>query len=365
MQKGYYGKEAIGNLSQVIKKEKVNKIFLVTGKESFKISGAEESLNKILESCEIERFMDFSSNPKLEEINRGLAIFRKNKFDLIIAVGGGSSIDVAKAIKLFYYRECNKKVPMVAIPTTTGTGSESTYFIVYYKGKDKISEGIPEITLPEYYILERRFLASLPSRIVAETALDAFSQSIESYWSIHSTDKSKSYAEKAIKLILDNILRAVNDCDLDAREKLLEAANFSGRAINISKTTVCHSIAYPITSYFGVAHGHAAALTLGEILVFNSKVSERDCADKRGVGYAKQIIDRLVKILGVSNPEEARQLIQKLMQGIKIETRLSSLGISSKKEEIILEHGFNPERVRNNPRILSREDLAKILNNIY
>jgi len=365
-QKEYFGYGSIAGLRHILTELKTKKIFLITGKKSYELSGAKSSVEQefISANCQSVHFSDFSPNPKIEEINSGFELFQKEHFDAILAVGGGSCIDVAKSIKLFYFRKTANKIPLIAVPTTSGSGSEATYFIVYYIGKEKQSEGKPDITLPDYVILDPTFTLTLPKSITASTGMDALSQAMESYWCIYSTDESKKLARESMELTIKSLENAVNNPDKVSRENMMKSSNLAGKAINITKTTAPHSIAYPITSYFGIPHGHAAGLTLGEMLVYNFNVSEENCSDKRGAEYVKKTIKEIISILEAKNKEEARQKIKTLMESINLKTRLSDLGLQEEDLNTIIQKGFNPERVKNNPRLLTEENLREILKNI-
>jgi alcohol dehydrogenase len=364
-QKGYFGFGKIIILKKILSKEKAKNIFLVCGKQSFEKSGAKKSLEKFLDfkKDKLKIFNSFSPNPLFEEIELGLSEFKKKNFDIIVAIGGGSAIDTAKAIKLFYHRDTGKNIPLVAVPTTAGTGSESTYFIVYYKNHFKVSSGIKNITLPDYFICDPSLIYNLPKKIKSSSALDALGQAIESYWSINSTHKSKRLAEKAIRLIIKSIRKAVINNSLKSNQELMKAANLSGKAINITKTTVCHAISYPITSYFGVPHGHAVMITLPDILEYNFKVTKDSCNDVRGVHYIKKTLTEIISFLGSSNVSEAKNKLKKLMKDLNLESDLKKLNLSRENLEKVL-NGINIERLRNNPRRLSYEDLNLILKKV-
>jgi len=371
-QEEYFGFGSMRNLKSILDRRRLRNIFLVTGRESFESCGAKGVLNGYSEEYNFERFCDFSANPKKEEIERGFELFKEGDYDGIVGVGGGSVIDTAKAIKLFHYRDSGEKVPLVAIPTTAGSGSEATYFIVYYDGKEKQSEGILDVTLPNYAICDPRLVMSLPKNILASTGMDALGQAIESYWSVNSTEESKEFARRAINLLTNNLEKAVNSSCLHSRTRVMKGANLAGKAINLTKTTACHSIAYPMTSYFGIPHGHAVGLTLGEMLVYNGEVEEGDCSDKRGWGYVRENIGEITKMLGVSDKmfeapidNKARDKIYELMESIGLETKLSRLGLGPEDIELIIEKGFNPDRVKNNPRLLSGDNLKRMLESIY
>lgn len=360
----YFGFGSIKNLKKILVNKKSKNIFLVRGKKSFSLSGAENILNQELRNYNVFSFYDFNSNPNIEEIIKGFHYFNQNKLDVIISVGGGSSIDVAKAIKLLHYNTSNKNIPLITIPTTSGSGSEATYFIVYYDNKEKKSGGIPDITLPNYTILDPQFLMSLPKYISASTGIDALSQAIESYWNINSTKESKEFAKKSIKIIIKNLENSVNNPSKKSKENMMFASNLAGKSINITKTTACHSISYPLTSYFNIAHGHAVGLSLGEMIVYNSNINKEDCLDKRGEDYVIKTMEELIFLLDSKNPKEAKNKIDNLMESIGLKTKLSDLGIKYKDLEVILNNGFKPERMGNNPRELTKEELKKVLNNI-
>lgn len=364
-QKEYFGFGSIKNLQCILEKENSKNIFLITGKNSYELCKAKDYIDR-LKGFSFTRFSNFSSNPKIEQIQEGLKLFNQRNYDILVAVGGGSSIDVAKAIKLFALEKTpERKLPLIAIPTTAGSGSEATHFIVYYEGKEKQSKGKLEITLPEYVICDPELTISLSKEVAASTGMDAFAQAVESYWSINSSSQSKEFAKQAIVLLIGNLEKSILEKNRIAKANVMKAANLAGKAINISKTTACHSIAYPITSYFGVSHGHAAGLTLGEMLVYNSNLlTQQECNDSRGMEYVKNTTNELIKLIGFNKAFEAKNFIENLMIKIGLKTRLSLLKIDENSVEKIIEKGFNPERVKNNPRFLTEQGLRKILKSI-
>ncbi|MBU1945980.1 MAG: phosphonoacetaldehyde reductase [Nanoarchaeota archaeon] len=377
-QKEFFGKDSIYKLKEILDEHKPKSIFLVTGKSSYEKSGASGKLGEMLKGYNAIHFTDFNPNPKLEEIENGLNIFRENKCDFLIAVGGGSPIDVAKSVSILdanpgdavdyinKKRKIEKKGKiLVAIPTTSGSGSEATYFIVFYKGKTKCSLGHEEFTLPDYAIVDPVLTDSLPKYQTACTGMDALGQAIESYWCVDSTEESKNYAAEAIKLAMEFLEEAVNNPSYKAREAMAKSANLAGKAINISRTTACHAVAYPITSYFGIPHGHAVGLTIPSMLVHNYRVNEGELLDKRGISYVKKTIEEISSLVGAKTVDEAAKKINELMNRIGLKTRLSELDIKTESDrEIILKNGFNPGRVKNNPRVLTEEALRVIISEI-
>lgn len=376
-QTGFIGFDSLKNLSKLLVKHKPAKIFLVSGKSSYEKSGAEKKINGILDGFRFIRFNGFEENPKLPDITRGIKAFKGNDCDFVIAVGGGSVIDVAKSINLLSandgkaedYIKNKKKIKnkgktLIAIPTTAGTGSEATKFAVVYIGKTKYSLE-HEFCIPDYSIVDPNLTLSLPKTVTACSGMDALCQGIESYWSVNSTKESREYAKEAIKLVVNNLVGAVNKPSRKTRESMAIAANLAGKAINISKTTACHSVSYPITSYFDVPHGHAVALTLAPMLVYNSNVTSKDVLDKRGFQYVKKTIKSVSRLTGAGSVKDAALKIKSLMKKIGLSTSLSGLGIKTKKDiSIIIKNGFNPSRIKNNPRILTENALRKILEEI-
>ena len=374
----YIGFNSIERLEKILKKNNFRKIFLITGRKSFKNTYIKKIIFDILEEYDFYHFNDYTINPKVEDIKKGLDLFRKEKCDVIVAIGGGSVIDIGKCISLFSTNQGNiedfilKKVkikqrgiPLIRIPTTAGSGSEATHFAVVYIGKIKYSLAEPKYMQPQFVIVDAQFTLSLPNNVSAVSGMDAFCQAIESYWNINSTRKSKKYAKKAIGLIINNILKVVKNPDKKSRFNMSLAANFAGKAINITKTTACHAISYPITSFFNVPHGHAVALSLPSMIVFNSEVSRKDILDPRGIKYVKKTMKEIISMIGATTFNEAKELITQLMEDIGLETKLKNLGIKTEEDiNLIIKNGFNPDRVKNNPRKLTEAELRKILEEI-
>lgn len=222
------------------------------------------------------RFSGFTPNPKMEEVMDGVEAFKNSGCDTILAVGGGSAIDVAKCIKK--YSEAD--APIIAIPTTSGTGSESTHFAVVYENGNKLSVAAPEL-LPDIAILEPGTLKNVPDYTRKATMLDALCHAIESHWAKKATPESRDYAEKAIALVLKHKDAYLAD-DEEGNIGMMEAANLAGQAINISTTTAAHAMCYKITSMYGFQHGHAAAICLPEVWKYiddNAGISREEFID--------------------------------------------------------------------------------------
>lgn len=344
---------AIHSMDDLLPQLKAKNILLVRGKQSYMKSGAKEVLDVLLNSYNVIEFSDFSVNPKLEEAKIGHQLFEANQIDLIIAVGGGSVIDTAKIIKYLAFKEdANLSTPLIAIPTTAGTGTEATHFAVVYIDGEKQSWA-HEALLPTVAIIDPYLLKGQTDYQIAVSGFDAFAQGIESLWSVNATSKSRQYSEKAIKILWDNLPNAVKG-DQEAILQLAEGANLAGKAIDIAKTTAPHALSYHITSVFGLPHGHAVALFLPYFISYNFYLKYNYSPTHAN----DEILSKLLKIIGIQNSSLAALEISKFITALGIETNFKHLGISEKDLMLTLQSA-NPERVKNNPRVYNVIEFIK------
>lgn len=373
----YFGIGSLEKVRSILAVEKPRGIFLVRGRDSYRSSGAESKLTLSLQEYRVVSFADFSPNAKSSDIEKGIDLFRQHHADFVLAVGGGSALDLAKGIALLADQDeraeayivkratpHSRTIPLLAVPTTAGTGSEATQFAVIYVGKTKYSLAHPSL-LPDYAIIDPSLTFSLAAYPTACTGMDALAQAIESYWSVHSTEESQGYAREAIRLALAHLEAAVNRPTGESRVAMARAANLAGKAINISFTTACHAISYPFTSYFNVPHGHAVALTLPEMVMYNAEVSESDCGDPRGAGYVQRTLQELTALFGVSSLQKVKAHLEELMDALHLPRQLRYLGISQEDGIMTIIQKANPERMTNNPRTVTESNLQELLHRIY
>jgi alcohol dehydrogenase class IV len=368
--------EGWGSLSKlpgVLESIGARNVFLVTGRSSYGSSGARMGLDGLLHPYVVTRFCDFSAERDPDEVGRGAELLRGIGSDAVVAVGGGTVIDTAKLICILAANEGDvrkyirrelplekKGQPLVAVPTTAGSGSESTHFAVAYIDKIKYSVA-HEYMLPDYSIIDPQLTMSLPADVTAVTGLDALAQAVESYWSINSTGESRAYSKKALELAVGHLKDAVTRPDRKSREAMADASHLAGKAINIAKTTVAHAVSYYFTAHHGVRHGHAVAATLGSFIRFNSMVSADDIVDERGLDHVRGCIGEILGILGAENGDEAAGVIENLMQELGLETDVRMLGLSGKEEVDRLVGSINIERLKNNPRRIEPRDIPEII----
>lgn len=218
-------------------------------------------------------FTDFEANPTYEDVARALGAYRSAGCDSLLSVGGGSAIDIAKCVKQLLAMPEGavgedlkagdlpwSGVPHVAVPTTAGTGSESTHFAVCYVGGAKVSVA-NDCLQPDAALLDASNLAGLPIYQKKCTMLDALCQAVESYWSARSRDESRAYSAEAIPAITGGA-EAYLAGDEGAAWEVMRAANLAGKAINLTTTTAPHAMSYKLTSMYGIPHGHAVAMCM-------------------------------------------------------------------------------------------------------
>ncbi len=263
------GDRLITILCSKLHEQQVQHVFLVRGKHSFVSCGAQEMMNKVQASTGVQftEFLDFSANPKDEEALKGLQMLLESKPDVILSIGGGSVLDIAKLVR-HYAAEKGLFIPLWAIPTTSGTGAEATHFAVVYREGKKCSVEADDI-LPDVVMLYPPFTYNNDAYLTACTGFDAVAQAIESYWAKGANEESRSYSVKAINLLWKQLPLLLQKNTEELRDEVAEGAYWAGRAINISKTTAPHAFSYAFTSYYGYSHGHAVALTFPFFLHLN------------------------------------------------------------------------------------------------
>ncbi|MFL2603728.1 MAG: iron-containing alcohol dehydrogenase [Flavobacteriaceae bacterium] len=344
------------NLNNIFLKESPNSILIVTGKKSFKDSDAEIFFNKISSKYNITLYSKTDKNPSFNEILRLLKKHEHSNFDLIVAYGGGSVIDFSKLVALFKNNTSLFKnnfqnsadlintIPIIAIPTTAGSGAESTKFAVIYREKTKFSI-LNKRILPKYAILDPKTTFSLSKYKIACSTIDAVCQSIESLWAKNKNRESELYALKSLTLIYTNISRIYENNE-NIRSLLLEGSNLSGKAINISRTTAPHAMSYYLTTFHNIPHGEAVAINIEPFIKMNfDSIREENKV-------------KLLEIFKVTTKNEFITSIKllKLKLGLKLDlSSIRNLNINTYSSFI------NIERLKNNPVELTTNDILNLI----
>lgn len=336
---------------ELLSKLSASKVFVVSGIPCDKLAA-----KAAFDSCgaELVYFTDFSPNPRFEEINQGAELFNETKADIIIGIGGGSAIDTSKCIRHF----TQKNVPLIAMPTTAGTGSEATKFAVYYK--DGVKQSLEaESVLPDYVVLCGGFLKSLPLYQRKCTFLDAYCQACESAFGRRRTGKSLDVAFtviKAMSLIKDFYFEKFDSFDPEGSVSLntyaLLCSYCSGRSINYTRTAAPHAMSYKLSSMKAVPHGHAVALCFGPNF---KKLADHYCVPESPDCDIAEILTRIADISFKVDPSHFTA---------KFLNYLKSIGIPgtpvSEEEADVLASSVNAQRLANNPLVYDRDELRSM-----
>lgn len=368
----YLDEDNIKHSLCVVLKENLIRQFLLVCDKFFLTTKVFDLIQECAKELNIKFFVfsNFEPNPKYESVVLGTELFKTKKCEMIIAAGGGSALDVAKCIKLFSNMNSSQNyleqpiiannIKILAIPTTAGTGSEATRFsVIYYNGeKQSINHAS---CIPEYVCLMPSVLQSLPEYQRKSTMIDAMCHAIESYWSINSTEESKKYSRISLKLIHENKEAYLANM-MDGNSNMLLAANYAGKAIDITQTTAAHAMCYKLTTQFGISHGHAAGLCLTKVWRFMCDHID-NCIDVRGKEYLLKTFNELSKMFGFMEPLQAIETLE----GIMREMNLSAPAISGDSETVLskLSKSVNPVRLKNNPIKMDENQLNQVYHMIF
>ena len=358
MQQQLYIKDAISLVTEEVNRISPKSVLLVTGASSYTACGAQNLIQWLFDKSILHRFYNFDTNPKIEDVRLGIEFCKQKNIDLIVAIGGGSAIDMAKLIKCYMHCDAELEktivtntipvpnlIPLMAIPTTSGTGSESTKFAVVYVDKVKYSVSHDSL-LPNYAVIIPKFTYNSSKYLTATAGADALCQAIESYWSVLSTEESRKYAKEAIIELWNHLPQAINN-NLESRNRIAAAANLAGRAINISFTTSAHAYSYGFTAYLNIPHGHAVALTLPFFFKENLNVSTQNCNDPRGVSFVKERMNELLSFIE-STPEKVMSDLKHYFNAIFPDNENILSAIDEQTWNKIVS-SVNTQRLKNNP----------------
>ncbi|MBF0786418.1 MULTISPECIES: 1-propanol dehydrogenase PduQ [unclassified Streptococcus] len=310
-------------------------------------------------------------DPTIEVISESIAEIREFKPDTVLAVGGGSAMDAAKAVvRVYTESERVAKPILVAIPTTSGSGSENTTFAVISDPKRNEKYALVDHSLvPDIAILDSVFTMSVPPAITADTGMDVLTHCLEAYVSKHATDFSDACAEKAATLTFRYIVEAYKKGDNPfAREKMHNASSIAGIAFNNAGLGICHSLSHAIGAFFHVPHGRINAVLLPHIISFNASLeAERETAVARRYAQMANVLN----IYGITAKQCVRALnyaIISLMQQMEMPMTIKDLGIDPVEFEKMI-----PEMARRaiidactptNPRAVTVAEIEEIYRGI-
>ncbi|MBY9002314.1 MAG: iron-containing alcohol dehydrogenase [Candidatus Heimdallarchaeota archaeon] len=354
-----------------------NRVLIVSGRKSMREQGIIQRISEDLtiENFDVSTYEEIMSNPTIEQIDNAISFVRKNNFGIIIGLGGGSVLDSAKIMAILGNKQRSIKeylagnieieedgIPFLAIPTTSGTGSEVTMWATIWEMSPTIKKK-HSLSHKKMYakiaIIDPSLTIGVSPKQTAMSGLDALSQAIEAYWSKNHNPTSDEHARNAIALIFDSLFDCYTNPDnIVLREKVSLGSLESGLAFSNTKTTAVHSVSYPLTFHFGVPHGLACALTLGSFLEYNSEI----CKDNTKEAPERTL--EIAKLLHSDTVIGAKDKITQLMKKMNLPIRLSELNINDEGVELIITEAFTEGRIDNNPRKVTKENLKILLNSI-
>ena len=383
----------------------VNKVFIVTDRSMVDfgfVNRVTEQLNLRKNKVQVQLFCDVEPDPDIETVKRGLRLMQAFGPDTIIALGGGSPMDAAKGMWLFYehpevnfddlkqkfmdirkrafkYPELGKKSKLICIPTTSGTGSEVTPFAVISDKANNKKYPLTDYSLtPTVAIVDAEFTTNLPARPTAMTGMDVLTHAIEAYVSVLASDYTDGLALQAIKMVFEYLPRAVKNGknDLEAREKMHNAATIAGMAFANAFLGMTHSLAHKVGAQFHCVHGYACAVLLPHVIRYNGQVPTKlsvwpkynhYCADKK-----YQDIARLIG-LKADTPEIAVEslatAVTNLTKEVGLDPNFAAMGIAEEDWNAELERmavlAYEDQCSPANPRVPLVEDMKEILRKAY
>ncbi|WP_333860898.1 iron-containing alcohol dehydrogenase [Clostridium sp.] len=369
-----YGEDTV-NLVGVKSLKFGKKVLVVTGKHSSKKTGALDKVSDSLKRSGLEYviFNKVESDPSVNTVRLGVETAKEENIDVILALGGGSALDAAKAISMVFanggdildYEKGTPQmegIPIVAVPTTAGTGSEVTKYSIITDTERKIKMLIgSDFLIPKIAILDPKLTKMMPPGITAATGMDAFTHAVEAYISKAAQPMSDVYAIKAIELIAGNLIKAVfKEDDMKARGKMMLGQMYAGLAFSNASVALVHAMSRPLGAYYKVPHGLANALLLPEVMKFNrAACSERFKVVAEAMGENTE--DRSIR--------EASYLAIESIKNLFLETglpkSLKEVGVDKDNFHKMAKDAVENKSTTLNPRKPTLEQLIEIYETIY
>ncbi len=324
---------------------------IVTGFRSSKLNGSLEDVIDALENENIKYniFDKVEENPSLETVEAAYLENKDKNIDFIFAVGGGSAIDAAKAMAILFRHHITgeemlslknlKGIPLLALPTTAGTGSETTPYSILTLHDEKQKRNIGQKIFPEIAFLDARYTLNMPYSITTSTAVDAFTHLAEGYLNTKANLLSDTLAEKGLQVFGECLKSLVKkDCSLEVREKLLLASTMAGMVISQTGTSLPHGMGYPLTYEKGVPHGTANGILYpGYLSIFKDRTK----------------LNRLLELIDVSSIDELSKIFHQILE---FEVILTDKEIKTYVDGIL----SNEKKLKNHPEKVTREELTMI-----
>lgn len=373
------GHGAIERLPRLVAATGAKRALLICGRTSFDASGAARMLPALEGQIALRRWDEHRPNPTAKDVAAGLTVAAEHRADLIIGVGGGSTLDTAKLIAALSAVEDGSDVGRVArrlesheatdardvdlilVPTTSGSGAQATHFAtVYVEGTKHSVTGLA--LLPDRVILDPALAMSGTSYQRAVSGIDALAQAIESMWAVGGDEESRSTAENAIQLLLPAIVAFAQEPDPTTAAAMATGSQLAGEAINRSRTTLPHALSYATTQQIGLPHGHAVAHTLPAVLARHLSPEVGAIVGVTPTEHRRNM-DRLCDALGTGEHGDPAAHLETLVRdlGLRDPVRANHTAIVDQVEALV--RSVDPIRISNNPVWFGHADLRVVLLN--
>lgn len=382
----------------------ISRVFIVTSSSQMKNGSIDKVLYQLEKhpgNIQYEVLYDIETEPDIEAVKRGAERMRKFQPDCLIALGGGSVMDAVKAMWLFYehpeadfnslkqkffdptkrvvrFPVLRGKAILIAIPTTSGTGSEVTSFSVISDKKCNMKYPLADFQLtPDLAIIDPQFVMTVPKHVTADTGIDVLTHALEAYVSVLANDFTDGLALKAIQLVFEYLPKAYRDGDDElAREKMHNASTIAGMAFANSFLGINHSLAHALGAEFNIAHGRANALMLPHVIRYNAQKPNKFMTYPKYEHFiADQRYAEIAKMLGLpaatteEGVESLVQVIMKLIVELELPTSIEEAGINKsefeRKINVLAEHAFDDQDTIANPKQPLVAELAQIYRQAY
>ena len=373
----YFGEGARKVLPEEIKKRGFKKVLVVTDESLYK-AGVSTKITDLLEANNINYvlFHDVKPNPPIKNVLDGVAMCKEEKCDLIVAVGGGSSIDTAKGISIIIANPDrsdvvslngasntkNKGLPIIALPTTAGTAAEVTINYVITDPEREIKMVcVDEHDIPIIAIVDTELMASMPKSVASSTGMDALTHAIEGYITKSRNIMSQMFSMKAIQLIYDNLAKAVNEKDQDAINKVGLGQYIAGMAFSNVGLGIVHSMAHQLGAVYDTPHGLANAILLPTVMEFNGEVSYEEF---------RKILTEAMHIDATEFTKEEViktfcECIRNLSNDVGITQTVKDVGAKKEDFEMLADKAMVDPCKPGNPRDVTKEDFIMLYNKAW
>ncbi|SNS04558.1 Alcohol dehydrogenase, class IV [Anaerovirgula multivorans] len=367
----YSGENSLEKLTDIIARERAKKIIVFTDKGILETGICQKIFGIIGNSgVSYDIISDLHPEPGTADVERVVKQVKESNGELVVAVGGGSVMDMAKlcaSMKEASYTihdllEDNSLLeaglPTVMVPTTCGTGSESTFNSIVAVEEKQLKVGIVNINmLADYVILDSSMIAGLPKSIIASTGVDALAHAVECFTSNKANCFSDLVAKESAKLIFENLVKAYNEpSNMEAKTNMLMAAFLAGVAIASSGTTAVHALSYPLGGQYHIPHGISNAILLAPVMRYNMTACQERLATLADIVNPEGIRR--------SNREKAEEIVKRIEDIVKetnIPTSLSQYNVGKKDLDLLVESAFQVKRLLdNNRKELTKEDIKNI-----